>query len=132
MTQTDELIHDLRSALPSIKSALDDGDQAVHRLDSELAALLASLGKTRTLIVGPNKNPTDVQRAMSVLATHQQELERIYASIRNQRQAVRNRRQEAETSFAAWDQKINQLFNTLSAVLKSEREMELGITRHAL
>jgi chromosome segregation ATPase len=43
---------------------------------------------------------------------------------------VKNRRQEYMTMFENFDQKANQLFNMLSSVLKSQKDMESGIVRN--
>lgn len=45
---------------------------------------------------------------------------------------IRNKRQEFQTMFENFDQKANQLFNILSTVLKSVKEMESAVTRNLL
>jgi hypothetical protein len=44
--------------------------------------------------------------------------------------SVRNKRQEDQTAFENFDQKSNQLFNILSTVMKSMKEMQAGVTRN--
>lgn len=43
---------------------------------------------------------------------------------------IRNKRQEYQTSFENFDQKANQLFNILSTVMKTMKEMQSAITRN--
>ncbi len=45
---------------------------------------------------------------------------------------VRDARSEFQTDFENFDQKANQLFNILSTVLKSMREMQSSVTRNIL
>lgn len=45
---------------------------------------------------------------------------------------VRNDREKATAAFANFDQKTNQLFNVLSTVLKSIKEMQSAVTRNLL
>jgi len=45
-------------------------------------------------------------------------------------ESLRNKRQEHQTSFENVDQKANQLFNTLSTVMKTMKEMQSGISRN--
>ena len=47
-------------------------------------------------------------------------------------EAVRNKRQEYQTWFENFDQKSNQLFQILSTVIKSLKEMQDGIVRNLL
>lgn len=46
--------------------------------------------------------------------------------------SVRSNRQEIQTAFENFDQKSNQLFNILSTVMKSVKEMRSGVTRNLL
>ena len=45
---------------------------------------------------------------------------------------TRNKRQECQTMFENFDKKTNQLFNLLSTVLKSHKEMNSGVARNLL
>jgi len=54
------------------------------------------------------------------------------AEIETTMEDIRNRRQELATAFENFDQKANQLFNILSAVLKSIKEMKSGVSRNLL
>jgi len=47
-------------------------------------------------------------------------------------ESVRNKRQEYQTMFENFDQKTNQLFNILSTVMKSMKEMQQATTRNLL
>ncbi len=51
-------------------------------------------------------------------------------SLENQMETVKNKRQEAMTSFENIDQKANQLFNLLSTVLKNMKDTQSGIIRN--
>jgi predicted ribosome quality control (RQC) complex YloA/Tae2 family protein len=50
--------------------------------------------------------------------------------LENLMEEVKNKRQEFQTAFENFDQKVNQLFNMLSTVLKSMKEMEQAIIRN--
>ena len=59
----------------------------------------------------------------------------VDAQLRNlesTRESVRNKRQMARTAFQNFDQKANQLFNLLSSVMKSMKEMRMGSVRNML
>jgi hypothetical protein len=47
-------------------------------------------------------------------------------------EAMKNKRQETMTSFENFDQKVTQLFNLISTVLKDQKETENDITRNLL
>ena len=49
-----------------------------------------------------------------------------------QMEEVRNKRQEYQTMFENFDQKANQLFNILSTVMKSIKEMRSAVARNIL
>ncbi|MBN2315481.1 MAG: hypothetical protein JXM79_16250 [Sedimentisphaerales bacterium] len=53
-------------------------------------------------------------------------------SLENWMEEVRNKRQEFTTAFENFDQKSNQLFNLLSSVMKSMKEMQGAVTRNLL
>jgi len=52
--------------------------------------------------------------------------------IEYQMETVRNKRQEFQTMFENFDQKASQLFNILSTVVKSIKEMSSAATRNIL
>lgn len=58
-------------------------------------------------------------------------LDRLHASVEIM-ESLMNRRQEATTAFANFDQKVNQLYNLLSTVMKNEKEMATSISRNIL
>lgn len=43
---------------------------------------------------------------------------------------VRNKRQDETTTFESFDQKVNQLFNILDAIMKNEKEIAQSIIRN--
>ena len=52
--------------------------------------------------------------------------------IEEKQETIRNERQEYQTSFENFDQKVNQLFSLLSTVLKSMKETNSGTNRNTL
>ncbi len=60
------------------------------------------------------------------------ELSSVIKTMSTDMEEVRNKRQEFQTMFENFDQKANQLFNILSTVLKSIKEMQSGVTRNLL
>jgi hypothetical protein len=63
------------------------------------------------------------ESAVSAIA---REIKGVEASM----EELRNKRQEHQTSFENFDQKTNQLFNILSTVMKTMKEMQSGIVRN--
>jgi len=59
-------------------------------------------------------------------------LEDVIKELESMQERVRNKRQEQQTMFENFDQKKNQLFNILSTVLKSMKEMQSSVTRNFL
>ncbi len=57
-------------------------------------------------------------------------LKNLIKDVEAQREQLRNRRAVAQTSFQNFDQKANQLFNMLSSVLKTMKEMRQGAIRN--
>ncbi len=53
-------------------------------------------------------------------------------TLENDMEETRNKRQESQTMFENFDQKANQLFNILSSVMKSMKEMRSGVIRNLL
>jgi hypothetical protein len=53
-------------------------------------------------------------------------------ALENEMEEVRNKRQEFQTMFENFDQKTNQLFNILSTVLKTMKEMQAAVSRNIL
>jgi len=60
------------------------------------------------------------------------DLSQQISSMEDDMEAVRNERQESMTMFENYDQKVNQLFNILSTVMKGTKEMQSSITRNML
>jgi len=61
-----------------------------------------------------------------------QELNETIAALEHEMEEVRNKRSEYQTMFENFDQKANQLFNILSTVMKSMKEMQSSVTRNLL
>ena len=67
----------------------------------------------------------DVDAAVSTIA---KDIKGLEATM----EEIKNKREEAMTSFENFDQKANQLFNILSTVMKNMKETQSGITRNIL
>jgi len=71
---------------------------------------------------------SDGQRAKSLL----NELIVLIEQLPDNMEQVKGNRQHYETMFENFDQKTNQLFNILSTVIKTSKEMEDSVTRNIL
>ena len=60
------------------------------------------------------------------------ELEAVAGGGTAATETIRDGRQETMTAFENFDQKSNQLFNTLASVLKATKEMQAGVNRNFL
>ena len=80
------------------------------------------------LLIGINRAESDLNWMSDELRNH---MARVRAE-REQMDLVRNKRQEYQTAFENFDQKTNQLFNILSTVLKSMKDMQGAVTRNML
>jgi hypothetical protein len=67
----------------------------------------------------------DVDAAVSAIA---KDIKGLGATM----EEIKNKREEAMTSFENFDQKANQLFNILSTVMKNMKETQQGIARNLL
>ena len=53
-------------------------------------------------------------------------------NVESSQETIRNQRQMASTAFQNFDQKMNQLYNLMSSVLKTTSEMRSGTVRNML
>ncbi len=60
------------------------------------------------------------------------EIKNELESISGIGEKIRNDRKKATTSFENFNQKVNQLFNLLSTVMRSMHEMRSSVTRNLL
>lgn len=67
----------------------------------------------------------DVEAAVAAIAKN-------IKGVEARMEELKNKRQEMTTAFENFDQKSNQLFNILSTVMKTMKEMQSGITRNIL
>jgi hypothetical protein len=79
-----------------------------------------------------NKRPVNSQDARSLVGkfrVHTQNLENLWNEFSDKRPRIQ---QKYFTAFENFDQKTNQIFNLLSTVLKSQKEMQAGIIRNII
>jgi hypothetical protein len=94
---------------------------------TKVEAELESSGKTmNTAEQLLSKKPINRQVADPIV----EDLSTRIKILENLMEEVKNKRQESQTAFENFDQKVNQLFNMLSNVLKSMKEMEQAIIRN--
>jgi hypothetical protein len=89
---------------------------ALERAGAAVDALESGRGLFGDLKKQTQQLPGDLGERIKLLASQMEE--------------VKNKRQEFTTAFENFDQKVNQLFNILSTVLKTEKEMESSIVRN--
>ena len=132
MTRSSELAQELRVAVPLMQRLLQGGNLA-RQFDDKVVLLLASLEKLRATSVGPSRNPIMVRSAMSTASSNLKEVQEVYLKVKGRiRPSLMNERQDVRTAFENFDQKADQLFNILATALKSEKELQSGLTRNIL
>ncbi|MBN2735795.1 MAG: hypothetical protein JXR70_02360 [Spirochaetales bacterium] len=67
-----------------------------------------------------------------VSSLHATDLSSTIKKIESDQETIRNARTSASTAFQNFDQKANQLYNLLSTVLKTMKEMRSGTIRNML
>lgn len=68
----------------------------------------------------------------SKLVKVNREIEETIGALDHEMEEVRSRRAEYQAMFENFDQKSNQLFNLLSTVMKSVKEIQASVTRNLL
>jgi hypothetical protein len=132
MTQSSDLVNDLRLALPQLKGNFLS-ESLIPQFDNKLVSLLSSLLKLRTVSTKTNKNPIEIRNAMTIVSSDLEETKNIYQKIiRKNSLFYPFRNQGFSTAFESFDQKANQLFNLLSTAVKNQKEVEGAITKNIL
>jgi hypothetical protein len=124
MTQSTQLIHELLSALPSIKAVLTSSNPAqksglpstkvpwqsqdlTQQFGHKLLGLLDALGRLRAVVVRPNGNPAEVQSVTRTVFSHLQDLEQIHLRMKEQIYPSLTVGSPPHRRFENWDRHLN-------------------------
>jgi prefoldin subunit 5 len=134
-TELEEILNELKMIITEYILVL----QRVHSIDDRIKKLktLEKLRRRTALINSLDYSINLMCQFIDLLSLpifkklpEKEKLESIIKKLENDKEEVMNKRQEYQTMFENFDQKTNQLFNILSTVLKSMKEMESGVTRN--
>ena len=101
-----------------------DRQEVAHVLE-RLAHLLRS-GETVLMFPESGRSRTGRVDPEAAVETIAKQIKGLEAKM----EEVKNKRQEMATAFENFDQKTNQLFNILSTVMKTMKEMQSGLARN--
>ncbi|MEM6992592.1 MAG: hypothetical protein AAF721_18915 [Myxococcota bacterium] len=102
-------------------------DLAAHRAQLAAAQSAGTVDVTRRVIQRDVLVPSKKIHAKS-----RAEVAAALREVEAMQEDVRNRRQMASTAFQNFDQKSNQMYNLLSAIMKAANEMRMGTVRNML
>lgn len=128
-------VQELQVTLAQLVSQVQPGATSIdpgiiqHVLDEEAEVEVAVMGMT-IWIASWEDWLAGSYGGVSPVPSNSATLAQKWQALTSDLEEVRNRRQEFQTMFENFDQKTNQLFNILSTVLKTMKEMESSIARN--